>query len=157
MRALAAIVVAFGLMLPGFAWAVTPGEVLADPVLESRAREISGELRCLVCQNQSIDDSDASLAHDLRVLVRERLVAGDSDEQVIQYIVDRYGEFVLLRPVLGLHTILLWGAAPVVLLAGLAAVLIGLRRRRPVVPDAALTPDEQAMLDSLAGPPDGKV
>lgn len=157
MRALAAIVVAFGLMLPGFAWAVTPGEVLADPVLESRAREISGELRCLVCQNQSIDDSDASLAHDLRVLVRERLMAGDSDEQVIQYVVDRYGEFVLLRPVLGLHTILLWGAAPVVLLAGLAAVLIGLRRRRPVVSDAALTPDEQAMLDSLAEPPDGKV
>ena len=157
MRALAAIVVAFGLMLPGFAWAVTPGEVLADPVLESRAREISGELRCLVCQNQSIDDSDASLAHDLRVLVRERLVAGDSDEQVIQYIVDRYGEFVLLRPVLGLHTILRWGAAPVVLLVGLAAVLIGLRRRRPVVSDGALTPDEQAMLDSLAGPPDGKV
>ena len=157
MRALAAIVLAIGLMLPGIALAVTPGEVLADPVLESRAREISGELRCLVCQNQSIDDSDASLAHDLRVLVRERLVAGDTDAEVLQYIVDRYGEFVLLRPVLGLHTILLWGAAPAVLLIGLGALLIALRRRRPALPDAPLTSDEQAALDTLADTPDRKV
>ena len=138
--------------------AVTPGEMLADPVLEARAREISAELRCLVCQNQSIDDSDAELAHDLRVLVRERLVAGDSDQAVLDYVVARYGEFVLLRPVLGLHTLLLWIAAPALLLAGGLAAFLSARRNRPG-PPAPLTGEEAAVLASLAageGEPDGE-
>lgn len=120
---------AMSLALP--ALAVGPGEILPDPVLEQRARDISAGLRCLVCQNQSIDDSDADLARDLRVLVRERLVAGDSDEQVRQYLVDRYGEYVLLNPRLNEHTILLWVAAPLLLAVGLGTLVIAARRRRP--------------------------
>jgi cytochrome c-type biogenesis protein CcmH len=150
MRALlAALLVA--LTLP--ALAVTPAEMLADPALEARARAISAELRCLVCQNQSIDDSDASLAHDLRVIVRERLVAGDTDQQAIDYIVARYGEFVLLRPVIAPHTVLLWLAAPLALLLGLATLLVAWLRRRPSAPEgqAALSAEEQAALDRLAG------
>ena len=92
--------------------AVTPGEVLKDPVLEARARALSEELRCMVCQNQSIDDSDAPLAHDIRVLLRERLAAGDSDSQVLDFLVARYGEFILLKPRFNWHTAFLWGAAP---------------------------------------------
>ena len=127
--------------------ALSPDEILSDPVLEQRARGISAELRCLVCQNQSIDDSDADLAKDLRVLVRERLVAGDSDEAVRQYVVDRYGEYVLLNPRLGGHTILLWIAAPVLLLAGLVTLVMTGRRRRVV--GAGLSAEEQAALDEL--------
>jgi cytochrome c-type biogenesis protein CcmH len=147
-----ALLVALLLLLPALpALAVTPGEMLADPALEARARAISAELRCLVCQNQSIDDSDAALARDLRLLVRERLVAGDTDRQAMDHIVARYGEFVLLRPVVAPHTILLWLAAPLALLAGLAAILLAARRRKPVSAAAApLTPDEQAALDRLA-------
>ncbi|WP_305986398.1 cytochrome c-type biogenesis protein [Roseibium sp. MMSF_3544] len=111
------------------ALAVTPDEVLDDPALESRARALSAELRCMVCQNQSIDDSDAPLAKDLRVLVRERLVAGDSDGEVIDYLVSRYGEFVLLKPRFAWHTIFLWAAGPVALLAGLLAITLALRSR----------------------------
>ena len=129
------------------AWAVNPDEVLPDPVLEQRARDISAGLRCLVCQNQSIDDSDADLARDLRVLVRERLVAGDSDEQVQQFLVDRYGEFVLLNPRVSNHTLLLWGAAPVLLIGGLGALWLVNRRRRYAAPE--LSPDEKAALDEL--------
>jgi cytochrome c-type biogenesis protein CcmH len=127
--------------------ALSPDEILGDPVLEQRARDISSELRCLVCQNQSIDDSDADLAKDLRVLVRERLVAGDSDEAVRQYVVDRYGEYVLLNPRLGGHTLLLWIAAPGLLLAGLGTLFVVGRRRRAV--DAGLSAEEQAALDEL--------
>src|SRR5215217_2510816 len=127
-RLLCLLILAFGLALP--ALAVSPDEMLADPVLEERARDISAGLRCLVCQNQSIDDSDADLARDLRILVRERLTAGDSDEQVRQYLVDRYGEFVLLRPRLEAHTLILWLAAPGLLLAGLVTLLLTARRRR---------------------------
>ena len=134
-------------LLGGPALALSPDEILADPVLEQRARDISAGLRCLVCQNQSIDDSDADLAKDLRVLVRERLVAGDSDEAVRQYIVDRYGEYVLLNPRIGAHTILLWIAAPVLLLGGLGMLWAVGRRRRPL--DAGLTAEEQAALDDL--------
>src|SRR6201995_3950164 len=94
------------------AFAVQPDEMLADPALEARARAISAGLRCLVCQNESIDDSDADLAHEIRGLVRQGLTAGDTDDQVRQYLVDRYGEFVLLKPVIAPHTLLLWGAAP---------------------------------------------
>jgi cytochrome c-type biogenesis protein CcmH len=127
--------------------ALSPDEILPDPVLEQRARDISAGLRCLVCQNQSIDDSDADLAKDLRVLVRERLVAGDSDEAVRQYLVDRYGEYVLLNPRVGAHTILLWVAAPVLLLGGLLTLVLVSRRRRAV--DGGLSAYEQAALDEL--------
>lgn len=127
--------------------ALSPDEILPDPVLEQRARDISAGLRCLVCQNQSIDDSDADLAKDLRVLVRERLVAGDSDEQVRQYLVDRYGEYVLLNPRVNSHTILLWVAAPALLLVGLGTLVVVGRRRRII--EAGLSAEEQAALDEL--------
>lgn len=127
--------------------ALSPDEILPDPVLEQRARDISAGLRCLVCQNQSIDDSDADLAKDLRVLVRERLVKGDSDEAVRQFLVDRYGEYVLLNPRLGGHTILLWIAAPVLLLGGLGTLFVLGRRKRVV--DTGLSAAEQAALDEL--------
>jgi cytochrome c-type biogenesis protein CcmH len=135
--------------------AVTPDEVLDDPALEARARALSAELRCMVCQNQSIDDSDAPLAKDLRVLVRERLVAGDSDGQVIDYLVDRYGEFVLLKPRLAWHTIVLWAAGPVALLAGFLAIILALRSRtkrlrQVTVPgQSKLSDEEERRLQAL--------
>jgi cytochrome c-type biogenesis protein CcmH len=128
---LLSVVVGFGVMSP--AGAVQPDEVLQDPALEARARALSAGLRCLVCQNQSIDDSDAPLAKDLRVLVRERLKAGDSDEEIIAFVVSRYGEFVLLKPRFLPHTWLLWLATPLVLLAALAAIAFGYRRRAVAV------------------------
>jgi cytochrome c-type biogenesis protein CcmH len=135
------------------AFAVQPGEILKDPALESRARALSQELRCMVCQNQSIDDSDAPLAKDLRVLVRERLTAGDSDRQVIDFLVARYGEFVLLRPRLNAHTVLLWLAPFAVVLAGACGLIMFLRRRsREELPSAAqapLTSDEQQRVAKL--------
>ncbi|WP_240232921.1 cytochrome c-type biogenesis protein [Devosia lacusdianchii] len=143
MRALALLLV----LWTGPALALSPDEILPDPVLEQRARDISAGLRCLVCQNQSIDDSDADLAKDLRVLVRERLVAGDSDEAVRQYVVDRYGEYVLLNPRLGGHTIVLWIAAPLLLIVGLGTLWVVGRRRRVV--EAGLSVEEQAALDEL--------
>lgn len=102
--------------------AVQPDEVLDDPALEARARALSAELRCMVCQNQSIDDSNAPLARDLRILVRERLSAGESNEEVLSFVVDRYGEFVLLKPRFAFHTLLLWLAPPLALLAGALAL-----------------------------------
>jgi cytochrome c-type biogenesis protein CcmH len=149
MKLLAAL---FLLLLAAPALALDPDEVLADLALEARARAISADLRCLVCQNQSIDDSDADLARDLRLLVRERLVAGDTDAEVTKYIVDRYGEFVLLKPVLAPHTILLWTAAPLVLLVGGIAVLIGMRRRGHAAGTAAMTEEEAAALAELGTP-----
>jgi cytochrome c-type biogenesis protein CcmH len=135
------------LMLATPAWAVLPQEQLADPALEARARAISRELRCVVCQNQTIDESDATLAHDLRMIVRERLVAGDSDEEVKAWIVARYGDYVLMRPPFRAETWLLWlGPALVVLLGGIG-VAFYLRSRRPA--DAVLSAEEQAQLDSL--------
>jgi len=113
--------------------AVQPDEILPDPKLEERARDISAELRCLVCQNQSIDDSDAPLARDLRVLVRERLVEGDSDSQVIDFVVARYGEFVLLNPRFAPHTYLLWLGPPLILLISIIALIGVYRRRDPVL------------------------
>lgn len=115
--------------------AVQPDEVLDDPALEKRAREISLDLRCLVCQNQSIDDSDAPLARDLRILVRDRLKQGDSDAEVIDFVVARYGEFVLLRPRFAQHTLVLWLATPLLFLAGLFFVFRYFRQR-PSVADA---------------------
>ena len=156
MRRSLAIVLALSL-LSAPALAVQPDEILKDPVLESRARTLSQELRCMVCQNQSIDDSDAPLAKDLRVLVRERLSAGDSDNQVIDFLVARYGEFVLLKPRVTAHTLLLW-------LAPFAALLIGgwgaiaFIRRRVTGSEAAeappqLTPAEQSRVAELLKEP----
>lgn len=130
------------------ALAVNPDEILDDPALEARARDISAQLRCLVCQNQSIDDSDADLAADLRILVRERLLSGDSNEEVIQYVVDRYGEFVLLRPVVAPHTLILWVAAPLVLVLGAGGLLLALRRR-PGTETVTMTAEEREALARL--------
>ncbi len=132
----------------GAALAVTPDEVLPNAALEARARAISSELRCMICQNQSIDDSDAALAKDLRVLVRHRLVAGDSDEQVMDYVVSRYGEFVLLKPRLSWRNAVLW-TAPAALLIGGAVYILAARRRRAADTGAALTEAEQAALDDV--------
>jgi cytochrome c-type biogenesis protein CcmH len=132
--------------IPGHA--VEPNEMLADPALEARARDISRGLRCLVCQNESIDESNADLARDLRVLVRERLVAGDSDGQVVQFIVDRYGDFVLLRPPLKPATYALW-AAPVVMLALAAAAAAMYLRRHRRAPPTPLTVEETARVEEL--------
>ena len=128
--------------------AVEPGEMLADPILEARAREISKNLRCLVCRNENIDSSNAGIAGDLRVLVRERLVAGDSDEQVISYIVDRYGEYVLLRPTRSWSNLALWAAGPVLFLTGLGIALIFVRRRKAVAPES-LSASEQERLRKI--------
>jgi cytochrome c-type biogenesis protein CcmH len=133
----------------GQAIAWNPDEALKDPVLEKRARSISGGLRCLVCQNQSIDDSDADLAHDLRVLVRERLAAGDTDEQVFNYLVARYGEFVLLKPRIGANTYLLWGLPGAFLLLGGAALFFGNRKSRISRPLPALTDSEKEQLAKI--------
>ncbi len=131
--------------------AVEPQEMLADPALEARARVLSKDLRCMVCQNQSIDDSEAPLAHDLRVLVRERLKAGDSDAQVFDFLVARYGEFVLLKPRLSWHTAALWGLPPALLLIGIGMVVVVIRRRRtaPAAETANLTAAEEARLSDL--------
>ena len=147
MRALVALLLVLLLATPAFA--VRPDEVLADPALEARARAISHNLRCLVCQNQSIDDSDADLAGDLRVIVRERLVAGDTDQQVFDYIVARYGEYVLLRPVIAPHTVLLWIAGPVALLVGGFGLWRLSRRARPAEGPSELTDEEKQALAEL--------
>jgi cytochrome c-type biogenesis protein CcmH len=131
--------------------AVQPDEMLRNPTLEARARNLSQQLRCMVCQNESIDESDAPLAHDLRVLVRERLQAGDSDSQVLDFLVARYGEFVLLKPPLSWRTAVLWGLPPGLLLIGIALLVVAANRRRRRVPDAAatLTAAEQARLKKI--------
>jgi cytochrome c-type biogenesis protein CcmH len=148
MRTILAVLLTLWLALP--ALAVNPDEILADSALEARARTISATLRCLVCQNESIDDSNADLAREIRLIVRERLVAGDTDEQVAQYLVDRYGEFVLLKPVFAPHTLVLWAAAPLVLVIGGIAIVIAARRKRAMgVPAEGLTADEQQALDEL--------
>ena len=136
------------LLTPIHAFAVNPDEVLADSALEQRARALSAELRCMVCQNQSIDDSNAELARDLRVVVRERLVDGDSDEQVLDYVVSRYGEFVLLKPRLSMRTIALWGAPAALAIIGLIVAVV-YTRRRSVQPVAKLSPEEEARLGKL--------
>jgi cytochrome c-type biogenesis protein CcmH len=140
-------------LAPVIAHAVQPDEIMADPTKEARARDLSRELRCMVCQNQSIDDSDAPLAKDLRILVRERIAAGDSNSQVIDYLVARYGEFVLLNPRFKLHTLLLWLLPPVALLGG-ALALWRYGRKRPGAATGAetappLSADERARLARL--------
>jgi cytochrome c-type biogenesis protein CcmH len=116
--------------LGGMARAVEPGERLADPALEARARAVGSELRCLVCQNESIEESNADLAHDLRVLLRQRIAAGDTDQQAIDFIVQRYGQFVLLKPRLEPATYALWFGPPAVLVLAMIAIALNLRRRR---------------------------
>ena len=134
------------------AFAVQPDEIMADPAKESRARDLSRELRCMVCQNQSIDDSEAPLARDLRLLVRERIAAGDSDAQVMDFLVARYGEFVLLKPRLKSHTLLLWLLPPFALVGGGLALWMHNRRRTKPGGDETsfkLSADEEARLDAL--------
>ncbi len=131
-----------------------PGEKLQDAVLETRAKALFPELRCLVCQNQSIADSDATLARDLRLLVRERLVLGDSDSQIVDYLVARYGEFILLRPRFGLHTYALWGFTPFVMILGAGILIMRSRRKDKKHPDidpsgSLMTKAEQNILNSL--------
>ena len=153
MRRVALIGLLLSLATPGTAPAVQPDEMLKDSALESRARDLSRELRCMVCQNQSIDDSEAPLARDLRLLVRERLTKGDSDQQVLSFLVSRYGEFVLLRPPLEWHTLLLWGLPPAALAAGTIGLFIMSRRRRAVAAEAdPLSRDEEQRLSTLVDP-----
>ncbi len=147
MKHFLAFALLFATMMP--ALAVEPAERLADPAQEQRARALSGELRCLVCQNESIDESGAPLAHDLRVLLRERIAQGDSDAQAVKFLTDRYGEFVLLRPRIEPATYVLWfGPIAVLLIAGTGSAIY-LRKRRLQPEAAPLSADEQARLDRL--------
>jgi cytochrome c-type biogenesis protein CcmH len=132
------------------ALAIGPDEMLNDPAQEARARHVGQSLRCLVCQNQSIDDSDASLARDLRIIVRERIQAGDSDQAVIDYVVSRYGEFVLLRPPIRPQTWLLW-FGPALLIIGAGAAIVWRARRKRSIAEAPLSPDEEAAVARLVG------
>jgi cytochrome c-type biogenesis protein CcmH len=153
MRRLTLIALLAALAAPTAALAVSPDEILKDPALEARARNLSGELRCMVCQNQSIDDSEAPLAKDLRLLVRERLTEGDSDKQVLNFLVARYGDFVLLKPPFKWDTLLLWGVSPAALLVGLVALVMMARRRQSANLQApALTAAEQRKLSTLVEP-----
>ncbi len=149
MRALRVLLTALLLAAAAPAHAVQPDEILADPALEARARDISREIRCLVCQNQSIDDSDAELARDLRIIVRERLVAGDSDGEVRQFLVARYGDFVLLKPPVKPATYLLWFGPPVLLAAALLVVGLRLRRRGQPLAPPRLSAAERRRLDAI--------
>jgi cytochrome c-type biogenesis protein CcmH len=139
----------FAILAAGVAYAVQPDEVLADPALEARARSLSAELRCMVCQNQSIDDSDAELARDLRVLVRERLTAGDTDAEVMDFVVARYGEFVLLKPRFNVRNALLWGTPIILLLAGGIFAVVAVRSRRRT--EAKLSDEERAAVERILG------
>ena len=144
-----ALLVAMALLVTAPAWAVEPDEMLDDPVLEERAREIGRDLRCLVCQNESIEDSNADLARDLRLLVRERLVAGDSDEEVIAYVSARYGDFVLLDPPVKPKTWALWFGPGLLLLVAGFGVFFYLRRREAAGAPAPLDAAERQRLDAL--------
>lgn len=137
------------LMLASPVFAVEPSEMLADPVLEARARTLSKGLRCLVCQNENIDDSNAGLAADLRILLRERLTAGDTDEQAVQYIVDRYGDFVLLKPRFNASNLILWLAGPILILVGGGGAIVFIRKKSKAQPEAELDADEEKRLASL--------
>ncbi len=130
-------------------FAVQPDEVLSDPVLEERARALSDDLRCLVCRNENIDESNADLARDLRILVRERLVAGDSDEQVMDFVVNRYGEYVLLRPTMTGSNMILWVSGPIMLLFALIIAFVYLRGRQTETSEASLNEDEKKRLAEL--------
>jgi len=144
----------FALALAALSWsaparAVLPDEMLPDPALEARARGLSRELRCMVCQNQSIDDSDAPLARDLRILVRDRVKAGDDDKQVLDFLTARYGDFVLLKPRFSWETVALWGTPAALLLLGGLGLFVFLRRRAPAAATAGLTAAEQARVEEI--------
>lgn len=147
LRSLAVLALALALAVP--VMAVQPDEVLDDPALEARARELSAELRCMVCQNESIDASNAPLARDIRILLRERLKAGDTNAEVLDYLVARYGEFVLLKPRFNASTLLLWLTAPLVLILGGIAAWVGVRRRRTATDAAPLSAAEEAALERV--------
>ena len=152
MRSVFVILFAAGFLLTSIiqTLALNPDEKLSDPVLEQRARSLSAEIRCLVCQNQSIDDSDAQLARDLRVLVREQLVEGKTDEEILAFLVERYGEFVLLKPAVGTHTLALWSLPFLALVVGgLALWRFFTFRRSAAVPDSGLSEEEKRKLDSI--------
>ena len=153
MKKLLAFTLLIGLFSPARLLAVQPDEMLPNPAQEARARGLSQQLRCMVCQNESIDDSEAPLAHDLRVLVRERIKAGDTDAQILDFLVARYGEFVLLKPRLSWHTAALWGLPPALL--GLGIVLLsvtGRRRHRAAAPEGAkLSSVEEKQLAKILG------
>ena len=152
MKYLHALTLLLALFSAAPSFAVEPDEMLPNPALEARARAISAELRCMVCQNESIDESQAPLAHDLRVLVRQRIMAGDSDQQIIKFLVSRYGEFILLKPPLSWNTLVLWGAPPALLLFGIAMMIAIERRRRaarPAVGLPKLSAAEEARLSQI--------
>src|SRR5579863_5242466 len=141
-------------LIAASAVAVQPDEVMKDPALEARARALSAELRCMVCQNQSIDDSDASLAHDIRVLIRQRIAAGESDQAIKTFLVSRYGEFILLKPPLQLNTLLLWGGPPLAFGVGVTFLFFGMRRRKDVsLAPTPLSSAEERRLSSLLDEP----
>jgi cytochrome c-type biogenesis protein CcmH len=143
------LVLLFALFFAGAVHAVEPSEMLKDPALEARAREVSKHLRCVVCQNETIDESNADIAKDMRLLLRARILAGDSNEQVIQFLVSRYGDYVLLKPRFMASTYLLWFGPFIVLLLG-AAVVYRRLRGTPVAGPAPLSPEEKAALEELA-------
>ena len=143
------IALLFALLVSGAAYAVEPSEMLKDPALEARAREVSKHLRCVVCQNETIDESNADIAKDMRLLLRARILAGDSNEQVIQFLVSRYGDYVLLKPRFMARTYILWFGPFIVLLLG-AFVVYRRLRGTPVAGPAPLTPEEKAALEELA-------
>ena len=145
MRRLALVLL--GLVMATAALAVRPDELMKDPALEARARQLSSELRCLVCQNESIDDSDAELARDIRVLIRERIGQGQSNGEVRDFLVSRYGDFILLKPPFKASTLLLWLSAPAVFLAGLVGLWSA--RRRPAAPPPPLSAEEEKRLAEL--------
>lgn len=151
MKTHAILAALLALLLAGAAGAVEPNEMLKDPALEARARTISQEIRCVVCQNQSIDDSNADIAHDLRVIVRERLLAGDTDRQVKDYLTARYGDYLLLDPPFRAKTLVLWLGPGLILLIGIA-VIAGAARKRHPVPAAPLNEEESRRLARLTNP-----
>ncbi len=137
-------------LTPSFAFAVTPAEMLSDPKLEARAEALSAGLRCMVCQNESIDESDAPLAHDIRVLIRQKMLAGESDAEIRAFLVARYGDFILLKPPWKAETFLLWTAPFLLLLTGAGAIAIAARQRKTAAP-SALSAAEKSKLASLIG------
>ena len=154
MKLLRHALIALALLSPACAFAVQPDEVLADPALEARARVLSKELRCLVCQNQSIDDSAAEVAHDMRRAVRDRLLAGDSNDQVFAFMVARYGDYVLLKPPFKTGTLVLWLGAPLLLLVAGGALLVAARRRQRagIAAPQPLSDEERRRVDTLLKP-----
>jgi cytochrome c-type biogenesis protein CcmH len=156
MRRFVLIAFLFTLLVPSAALAVRPDEMLKNPAQEARARHLSGELRCMVCQNESIEESNAPLAHDLRVLVRKKITEGYTDKQILNFLVARYGEFVLLRPRFEWHTLLLWGLPPAALFVGMIGIIFAMRKRGSGTTEpTTLTAEEEKRIATLVEPPAG--